>query len=162
MCIVCHSSLTNEEVIEQLKKELNSKNQDFESWNETSLHKLFIISTGYNGLEARILASKYMDLFLIWKRNNKQHGSLSYEYVLQVTEYIKTVQDMFADEGLMIQEIQHKINTGSLPRGYPDVFIQEEKPVVQEDIEREINVSCFDRLHYSFLHMLANFSCIRV
>ena len=155
MCIVCHSSLTNEQVISNL-----NENQDFETWNETSLHKLFIISTGYNGFEARMLASKHMDNFLIWKRNNKQSG-LSYEYVLQVAEYIKIVQDMFAEEGLMIQEIQHKINSGTLPDGYPDVFIQEEE-VIHEDIEREINIGCLDRLHYGFLRMLTKFSCIRV
>ena len=161
MCIICHSNLTDEQVISNLEDILNSNDDKYETWNETSLHRMFIISTGYNGFEAMNLASKIMDKFLIWKKNNKQSG-LSDEYVLQVTDYIKKVQDMFMEEGLTTQEVKEKVHQGCFPTGYPDVFIQEDEPVVYKDIEREINVGCLDRLHYSFIRVLNRFSCIRV
>ena len=161
MCIICHSSLTDEQVISNLEDILNSNDNQYETWNETSLHRIFIISTGYNGFEARNLASKIMNKFLVWKKNNKQSG-LSCEYVLQVADYIKKVQDMFIEEGLTTQEVKEKVHQGCFPIGYPDVFIQEDEPVVYNDIEREINVGCLDRLHYSFIRMLTRFSCIRV
>jgi hypothetical protein len=54
MCWLCHSKLTNEEVISQLKESL--ANPQYEVWNSTSIAHIIYSMYGANGKEAASLA----------------------------------------------------------------------------------------------------------
>jgi hypothetical protein len=64
MCRQCHSGLSDETVIAQLKEAL--ENPQYEKWNTTSLSHMIIAIEGTNGAEAHDLGLQLAEGFLEW------------------------------------------------------------------------------------------------
>ena len=62
MCILCHQALTDEQVLEQI----NSKDEKFEMWNDTSISHLCIAYIGFNGVECSNAAKKKLEEYIEW------------------------------------------------------------------------------------------------
>ena len=92
MCIKCHSSLSNEIILTDLIKELDSGEKNFPIYNSTSISHIIISASGYNGCDiinkAITLLNKYNE-WLILNPSYILHESLSSQYLIPMIERIK-------------------------------------------------------------------------
>lgn len=91
MCITCHSRLSNEDVVEMLKKDTN-----FCMWNSTSVSHLFIARSGANGTEAAELARSISNKFWWYCLLTLKFQGLKWYYELAAIEH--TLPEMLAKE----------------------------------------------------------------
>jgi hypothetical protein len=63
MCLHCHSSFSDEQIIAQLRDE-----QNYEKWNTTSVYHLALTASGRNGEIARQLALELFLGLIEWRR----------------------------------------------------------------------------------------------
>lgn len=72
MCFICCSSLTNEQVVKQLKNQIETNYINFEIYNTTSVQGILYASIGIFGLEAKTLAINILEKFISWLKINKK------------------------------------------------------------------------------------------
>lgn len=68
MCLVCHMKLTDEQMLEQLKKQLDRP--DFNNYNSTSINHIYLAACGYNGKKSQELALELLDHLYVYISNN--------------------------------------------------------------------------------------------
>ena len=153
MCIVCHKALSDNDVLSFVNNAPTHK--DFLEFNESSVHKLFLISIGYNGYLAQALARDHLNSFWNWLQFNENSNGLNITYMNKVIDFVNKTILIFSEEGLTIQEIKERVNKGILPEGYPDVFILEECEINKSD-------DICGSMHNNFIKILNNFGCIRL
>lgn len=112
MCISCHSGLSDESVLEQLKSSLDKK--DFTGWNETSISHACIAYIGVNGEEAKNVAEKLVLKYISWKKENvKQYdgsfvGEPTTDFVEQSIKYCDIIIKELKQNGIVSSEqIKH-------------------------------------------------------
>lgn len=64
MCRQCHNSLSDSQVLSQMKEA--ETDPHFEEWNTSSVSHVLIAASGHNGTEAADIANKILDDFEIY------------------------------------------------------------------------------------------------
>lgn len=70
MCLQCHSGLSDEFVLKDLKKALEQKNYDI--FNKTSICHILYAAVNYNGEEVKEVGIQLLEEYNMWSKQNNE------------------------------------------------------------------------------------------
>ena len=112
MCFKCHSGLSDEEVLKQLREQNSTDNINFIRWNTTSIGHLILAGVGLNGPEARTEAINLLEKFIIWRRTQPdsyvpETGLVemgSADNIQKILDYIKQSNPDYSDRHSIMEK----------------------------------------------------------